>query len=97
MCYNWWTLTAINSNSTLPRCNQCGGELALVSQKTEKLEGSSFPLTVVTYRCLNKSCQAEIDSKTKNRMRLREEQEKARKNRINSKMLMRLNKKKILR
>jgi hypothetical protein len=50
---------------------------------------------MTTYRCPDKECQKAIDKRTKARIKLQKEQDKAKKDRVKTKM--RLNKKKILR
>lgn len=68
MCYNDSTLNQISPNL----CSQCGSPLILVSQVTEKVEGSRFPQTTTEYRCSNQECQDEKDKQTSKRMKLQE-------------------------
>lgn len=90
-------MVSITSNNDHLRCNQCDSKLIVVKKKTEKIEGNRSPVTFVTYRCSDKTCQEDIDKKTDKRLKLQEEQEQAKQNRINIKLGMRLNKNKIMR
>lgn len=83
--------------SFLPKCNQCGGKLVLVEEKTVKIENYASLVTTKTYKCLNEKCQVEIDKKTVGRIKLQKQQDEAKKSRIKAKKGMRLNKKKISR
>jgi hypothetical protein len=82
-----------NSTKQAPQCNQCGRKLILV-RKTETKDSFS-KITMTIYRCPDKECQKAIDKRTRARIKLRKEQDSAKKARVKSKM--RLNKKKILR
>lgn len=62
--------------------------------KTERKDTFSKVVTTI-YKCSDKSCQADIDKRTKARIKLQKEQDFAKKSRIKTKM--RLNKKKIMR
>ena len=68
-----------------------------LKRKTERVEGRGSPITTITYKCLNKSCQDEIDKRTIGRIKLQKEQAKAKETRVKAKNLMRLNKRKISR
>lgn len=62
--------------------------------RTETKDTFSKVVTT-TYRCSDKRCQAEIDKRTKARIKLQKQQDFAKKARVKAKM--RLNKRKILR
>ena len=55
--------------SSSPTCNTCNSKLILVSQTTEKLDGSRFPQTTTVYRCSNQECQDEKDKATAKRVK----------------------------
>lgn len=63
-------------------CNQCGSDLVLQKTTTLKSERSFAPMTQNSYRCSNKICQDEIDKKTAKRIELKNDQEKARQERL---------------
>jgi hypothetical protein len=85
------------SKKQTPKCNQCGRILIFVG-KTETKDTFSKIVTTI-YRCPDEECQKSIDKRTKARIKLRKEQENAKKVRAKSKIKskMRLNKHKILR
>jgi hypothetical protein len=89
-------LSAIQTIPAL-KCSQCGSELILVSQDTQKLEGYSSLITTKVYKCSNEECQKDIDKKTTSRIKLQEQQTKAKESRLKAKIGLRLNKNKILR
>lgn len=79
----WYNAPALNNIlNSHPKCNQCGCDLILVSQKTEKLGNSVMPMTTTVYRCSNQSCQEEIDKKISKHLELKEEREVSRQNRL---------------
>jgi len=80
--YNGCTLSNQTSNLSIPKCNQCGCDLVLVKQKTEKIGNAFSPMTTTTYRCSNQECQDEIDRRVTKHLQLREERELARQNRL---------------
>lgn len=70
----------------VPLCFHCGSKLILISEVTEKAEGSTFPRTISKYRCSNKECQDEIDRQTAKRMKLKKEKEEMDKKRAKAKL-----------
>lgn len=80
-----------------PRCNHCGGKLALIEEKTVKIENYASLITTKNYKCLNEECQVDIDKKTVGRIKLQKQQDLAKESRVKAKKGMRLNKKKISR
>lgn len=73
-------------------CSQCGSELILVSEVTEKVEGSHFPQTTTVFRCSNQSCQDEKDKQTAKRVQLRKDKLEADQKRVDDKALEKANK-----
>ncbi len=63
-------------------CSQCGSRLILV-KKTHTKDNFS-KITITSYRCSNKSCQDTIDKKTIARIKLVDQQNLARANRLKS-------------
>lgn len=49
-------------------CAQCDGNLLLIVERTELLEGARTPITTRQYRCLDEKCQEKIDKETTARM-----------------------------
>jgi hypothetical protein len=93
-------LNISTSTRDLPLCSQCGRVLILVKKQVSKDTFSK--IVIKTYRCPNEECQAEIDKRTRARVKIQKEQAKAKKDREDKKKStkstkMRLNKKKILR
>ena len=82
-----------NSKKQMPKCSQCGKKLIFVGKSETKDTFSKVTTTI--YKCSDKSCQADIDKRTRARVKLQKEQDFAKKARAKSKM--RLNKRKILR
>ena len=80
-----------------PKCNHCGGKLALIEEQTVKIENYSSLITTKNYKCLNEECQGDIDKKTVGRIKLQKQQDLAKESRVKAKKGMRLNKKKISR
>jgi hypothetical protein len=68
------------------KCYQCGSELILVKRTTEKTEGSHFPQTISIYRCSNTTCQEEKDRQEEKRIKLKEEKEVEKNERIKAKI-----------
>ncbi len=73
-------------NDETPKCFHCGSSLILVSQKTDKIEGSTFPHTTIKYRCSDKKCQEEIDRQIAKRQKIQEEKELIEKKRAEMKI-----------
>lgn len=80
----------------VPMCLHCGSKLILVSKKTDKIEGSSFPHTILKYRCPDKECQDEIDRQTAKRQKIQEEKEQIEKKRAEMKIKNKADKAKLL-
>ncbi len=80
MWYNSSTLS--NSFPMNAKCNQCGCDLVLVTQKTERIGNAFSAMTKTTYRCSNQECQDEIDRRVNKNLELRQERELARQNRL---------------
>ena len=91
-------MTNISGKVTFsPKCNHCGGKLALIEEKTAKIENYASLITTKNYKCLNQECQVDIDKKTVGRIKLQKQQDLAKESRVKAKKGMRLNKKKISR
>lgn len=67
------------NKSTFP-CSQCGSKLILIG-KTETKDNFS-KITITTYKCSNKTCQDGITKRTTARIKLQDEQNTARANRL---------------
>mgnify|MGYP001588082740 CR=1 FL=1 len=63
-------------------CSQCGSKLIIIN-KTETKDNFS-KITITSYRCSNKSCQDTIDKRTTARIKLQDQQNMARANRLKS-------------
>lgn len=83
-------LILINPNRSAFPCSQCGSKLIQIG-KTETKDNFS-KITITTYKCSNKSCQDTIDKRTTARIKLQDEQNVARANRLKSNI--RLNRRK---
>lgn len=70
----WYTTSIITS---VHNCSQCQSPLVLVSQKTEKVEGSLFPQTSTIYHCSDQNCQEEKDKQVEKRLKLLRDKELA--------------------
>ena len=84
LCRACYTITALKTTpktQTTLKCSTCGLPLVLIEEKTEYLETNPYPLTVQIYNCSDPVCQSKKDKDNAARMKLRGEQEVARKDR----------------
>lgn len=80
--YNTATLNNIQGSPTSRKCNDCGSDLILVEEVTMTLGNNLYPITKSTYKCSNQKCQDEADKRNAKRLELKNQQEQARKERI---------------
>lgn len=81
LCYNNNNLKTKTKEKS-PNCIKCGRVLILIEEKTEKIDNYYFPVTTFTYECSDLVCREDSEKKTIARMKLREEQETSRLNRV---------------
>lgn len=65
-----------------PKCNQCQSDLILVTEVSELLDDYPTPVTTITYRCSDATCQKDIDKKTTARIKFQLEHEDAKQKRF---------------
>ena len=83
-------MTTTYPQQTSQKCRDCGSFLILVDKKTEIEEGQHAPVTTSIYHCSNVTCQENIEKKTAIRVQAAEDQESARKKRMENIKLNRL-------
>ncbi len=72
----------IQQPTSVSKCRQCGSDLILISQKTQRLENSYSDTTTTVYRCSNEECQKDIDKNVMKRQEQLAIQEEAKKKRL---------------